>query len=315
MRNLILAVLVPAVCMCQGGCVGDPPTGAAAQALDGSGHYYGSRIASDAFTNAATAVAFGPFAFVDETTATSESKVTLGYQQIATVIGATTLIGGSFTAAKAATFGTRVLTWHADAISNLSSSTDVLPFFVGNLDGDLATAQAPTGCSTQIGGNTFTGYVPEPKDPATEAFRYSQALNDQGLYLWCPGIVEIYRDSMGVLQGRKLSGGSIVSVSLSACNTSVDTLDVCIGKMLGTHKIALADKTVKTANHDMPSLDSIASTDANVTNATWVFNAPVNVVKKNSLTDMNLIWNRIRDGGAGQAAALADLQARGASAP
>jgi len=315
--DVVCTVLAVAV-MSTGGCAVDPrPTGTAEQSLDVSGNYFGSRVAHSALTNAASAVSLSPFAYNDDTSAVSQNKVSIAYQEMAVIIGPTTLSGGTIVDVKAARFGARVLTAHTDAITNVVAA-DAVALFSGSGNGNLGTTTTPTGCSTTIGGTTFAAYVPDSMDPATETYRLVNGLSNQGVYTWCKGITVVYK-SGGSLQADRIDPStlSLTHPSLSGtCNTASDTPDVCIGKLVSaTHKIAIASKLAKNANNDLPNLGGNADTDANVTSGTYAWSRDVRFVKDTSLSDMDSVWNRVRDGGAGQTAALNDLLASGASSP
>jgi len=288
--------------------------GTAQQRLNGFGQYFGERVGHDAFTKAATAVSFSPFAYLDDTSATSQSKVSIGYQEIATVIGPTNLSGGTIVTVKAARFGARLHTAHVNGVTNVPTS-DAIQFFSGNGNGTLSTSTPPTGCTTTIGGTTFAGFVADDMDPATETYRVANGLTNQGIYGWCPNTTVVWRDSTGLHAHLLNSSGTIVNVSLTGKCLTGDSANTCIGKLTTTGKIALASVKAKNANTDLPSLGMQPDSEANVTSGAYVFSADLNFVKDTSLSDMNPIWNRVRDGGPGQAAALTDLIASGASAP
>lgn len=315
MKNamLITALLAP-MSLCSQGCMVAPSTGAARQALDASGHADGSLVGHDAFTNAASNVGLSPFAFVDTLSSIAQTNVSGANQEMTSIIGASSLVGSNYVKVTAARFGARILTAHADAISNVSSS-DVVKFFTGNGNGSLTNTTPPTGCTTTIGSTTFQGFVAEDMDPATEAFRLSASRTNQGAYSWCEGITTIWRDSGGLHAHKLDNTGALVNVSLTGLCLTGDSAYQCLGKVTTSGKITIAPILVKTANQDAPSVNMISDTDAHVTDTTWPFGQPVTLVKDTNQSDMDDVWNRMRDGGAGQAAALTDFEARGASAP
>lgn len=309
-QYLALALAMAPIPLCTGGCMLAPSTSAAAQPLDGSGNFYGSRAFHDAFVQTATDVSFTPFVFNDDTSPVSESKVNTGYQEIAAMIGPTTLAGATISVVKVARFSARPHTAHADNITSMSS-TALKGFFAGNGNGNAGTLTPPTGCTTITGINT--GYVAESKDPATETFQQSLSLSDEGLYTWCKGVVVIWRDTS--LHAQKLDSlGHVTTVSLTGiCNTT-DSADVCLGKAANTSgHVAMASLLAKNASNDEPQVDMVAPSDANIRTGSFVLSADVNLIRDSSLSDMDPIWNQARDGGTGQATFATKLVGRGAT--
>lgn len=311
MKNLILATALLAPCLCQNGCSVEPSTGAEAQALDGSGNYFGNRAFHDAIVQTAADLSFSPLLYNDVPSATSESKVNTSYQEIAAIVGPTTLTGGTISVAKVARFSARPHTAHVDSIANLSSSA-LDAFFEGNHAGNAGTTTPPSSCGTITG--ITAGFVAEPMDPAMETWRQTFGFGDQGLFSYCRGVTVIWRDSGG-LHAQKLNASNVpVSVSLTGVCLSTDTADVCLGKEAAiTGHLAIASKVAKNASNDEPQIDTVPPTDANILSGSYLPSADLKLVKNSALSDMDAIWNRARDGGTGQAVFTAKLVARGAT--
>lgn len=284
-----IALLAAPMSLCtQGGCADVPATGQATAALDGSGNYYGNPLFHDMFVKAAQDASISPLVYNDVTGNASEAKVALGnYMDVAARIGApVSLSGANIATQHIARFGTEVFT---PSTITAGTSSDIKALLFGNVNGNATTKTNPSGCATSFGGTSgLIPFVPADSDPAMELLdvHWSVPLA-QGMYRLCRGAVQVWRDSGG-LHGQQVNGsGNVVAFTLTPTCASTDSANTCIGKQGAVSgQIAFGSKLAKQASDTLPTIDTVAQSDATFRNgggaplADWV-----NLVTDTNQTD------------------------------